>query len=82
MMLYEFKRLVPVIQEYIIHERGIELAKRKGRNRHMVLYFVDSFYVEVSYLPSTHNITMIRSFKTDTFLQPYLEQIDITCLLL
>lgn len=69
------------MQEYLVHDRGIELATRKTKDRYMVLYHVDSFYVEVSYRLNTRQVTMIRSFTTDTFLQPYLEQIDITFLL-
>ena len=81
MTLSEFKSLDASVQEYIIHDRAIALATRRGKDRQMALYYIDSFYVEVSYLPDTSEVTMIRSFKTDTLLQPYLEQIDITELL-
>lgn len=81
MTLSDFKLLDPVVQDYIVHDRGIELAVRKAKGRQMTLYHVDAFYVEVSYLPGSNTVTMIRSFRSDTLLQPYLEQIDITGLL-
>lgn len=81
MTLYEFKLLDPLLKEYVVHYRGIELGSRRAKDRQMTLYALADFYVEVSYIPDTTTVTMMRSFASDTLLQPYLEQIDITSLL-
>lgn len=81
MTLSEFKSMNGLIQEYLVDDRGIELATRQGRGRYMKLYHFDSFYVEITYVPCTKRIIMIRGFNNDTLLKPYLDQIDITGLL-
>ena len=71
----------PALKEHVVHDKGIVLGSRRAKDRQMTLYAIADFYVEVSYVPGTNTVTMMRSFATDTLLQPYLEQIDITGLL-
>ena len=80
MTLDEFTLLNEPAQAKTLLERGIFLTNRLYKNFSIILYQLDSFYVEVY-----HNIRFdimqgMRCFEDDDTLQPYLESIDISCL--
>ncbi len=60
---------------------GTYLGDRQDDNHSILLYEVDSFYVEVYYHKEFNNITRFRSFITTDLLEPYLRQIDLLQLL-
>lgn len=78
MTLYYFKQLSENGQLQVLEQKGVAIAYRKEQGRRMLLYSIDSFYVEVIH---TKKRMLVRSFSTDTLLQPYLEQIDLSELL-
>ena len=54
-------------------EHGTYLAARHTIN----LYHVGKFFVEVRYNPVTNCIDEVKSFKTRSCLEPYLEKIEV-----
>lgn len=73
----EFKLLDETLQEIIIAECGVLLATRDGLFHFILLYQVESFYVEVYYEQMEKKVVNIISFSSTELLDPYLGQIDI-----
>ena len=61
----------------IIRDQGTYLMTRKGRNGRISLYHLGLFFVEVWYDPEDIDIKMVRSFDCLTFLEPYLNKIQL-----
>jgi hypothetical protein len=61
----------------ILHQQGIYIGKRKHLNVCMVLYQLESFYVEIYYRKYRMYITNIEVFEDTVLLEPYLHQIDV-----
>ena len=81
MTLYEFKQLCINDQAQATWDDGIQIGFRQQEQEHMILYRLDSFYVEVRYHSVKNEVTAIKSFISDEPLQPYLDTIDISSLL-
>ena len=56
---------------------GVFLADREDGAFTILLYQIDSFYVEVFYDKEKNELKRFRSFLTLRLLDPYLDQIDI-----
>jgi hypothetical protein len=82
MKFAEFKTLDLYEQAGIICESGVMLAERSEDDNLVVLYAVESFYVEIFYRNADSEIIKFRSFQSVQFLEPYFEQIDIDPLVL
>lgn len=54
------------------------IAERKENIYNVLLYQVNSFYLEVWYSYNLMNIHTMRSFSNTNELEPYLEKIDIS----
>ena len=77
MTLYQFNSLKEVEKlRIILYLKPI--AKRTDEMYSYDLYAVDSFYIEITYAAADCTLIGLRSFKTITLLEPYLEQIDIS----
>ena len=81
MTLDEFTLLNETKQAETLLARGIFLTERLYKNFTIFLYQVDDFYVEVYHNLRFNVMQGMRSFQDDDALQPYLETIDISCLL-
>ena len=57
---------------------GEFIGDRSDEEHNILLYQVDSFYVEVYYHREYNTIRRFRSFSSTTQLEPYLNQIDIS----
>jgi hypothetical protein len=80
MTLDQFSILNESRQAETLLEHGIFLTRRLYKNFSIILYQLDSFYVEV-YHNMRYNVTQgLRCFEDDETLQPYLESIDISSL--
>ncbi|MFL5789540.1 MAG: hypothetical protein ACJ748_15880 [Flavisolibacter sp.] len=77
MTLKEFKKLPEWEQVDIIYEEGTYIGKRKAGALDILLYQVDSFYVELYYREYRRHILKINYFNSTTFLDPYLEQMNL-----
>ncbi len=77
MILYHFNSLDEKMQAEAIWEHGVHIADRIEGAFKLILYQIESFYVEVWYNPAENSILKFRSFSSTTPLEPYLEKIDI-----
>ena len=80
MTLDEFTLLPESRQAQTLLERGIFLTDRLYKNFSIILYQLDSFYVEVYHNLRFDIMQGMQCFEDDEALQPYLESIDISCL--
>lgn len=76
----EFSILPDTKQATALLERGVFVTERTYKNFTIFLYQVDSFYVEVYHNTRFNVMQGMRSFEADDTLEPYLEDIDISCL--
>jgi hypothetical protein len=77
MTLYEFKTLSDFEQAEAVWN-GTFIAHREDGFFRVLLYQIDSFYVEVYYHKTANVILRFRSFTTTRLLEPYLEKINIS----
>jgi hypothetical protein len=80
MTLYQFNALDETEQLEAIWEKGVKLADRQEAEFLYILYQIDKFYVEEK-IHQEHKIRHgFKSFASTSasFLQPYLDKIDIT----
>jgi hypothetical protein len=80
MTLDEFSCLDETHQAGILIDRGIFIAERHYKNFDIFLYEVDNFYVEIYHNLNFNAMQGMRCFKDADALEPYLEEIDISCL--
>lgn len=75
--LSDFRLLEDSVQADLVYEKGCYLGKRRAGICIILLYQVDSFYVEIFYIRYRRFIQQILCFQSTQFLDPYLEQIDV-----
>ena len=56
---------------------GVHIADQEDQEHSILLYQIDSFYVEVYYHKELNVIRRFKPFSSTEQLQPYLNQIDI-----
>jgi hypothetical protein len=77
MKLFDFKLLDDAEQIDLVYRQGVYIGKRKKGERHVLLYQVEGFYVELYYKKYRHSVTAIKSSASTAFLDPYLAQIEV-----
>lgn len=75
MKMKEFELLPEARQAAILYRQGVYIGKRKSGKRTVLLYQLESFYIEVSYLVYRRYISQITCSPSTDILNPYLEQI-------
>ena len=79
--LAEFNRLSRPAQLLTTWEHGYYLAARADAKTGLVkLYQVGALFVEIHFRNSS-DFDMLRAFQDPAYLQPYLDQVDLTALL-
>ena len=78
MTLYEFNALSEDEKAAVLWSKGDFVTERKENNFNILLYQVQSFYVEVFYSGNENKISRLRSFSSTEQLEPYLNNIDIS----
>lgn len=73
----EFEGLDRVEQLDYLQEEGVYVGKRKIVGNTILLYQVDTFYVELYYTKHRLSVKRIRCFQSMTLLDPYLDHIVI-----
>jgi hypothetical protein len=76
----EFSLLPETKQTEILLEKGVFVAERMYKNFTIFLYQVDQFYVELYHNLRYNVIQGMRSFEDQEALEPFLREIDISCL--
>ena len=77
MTLYEFNALDEMEQAQAVWN-AVHIGERWEEEHNILLYQVDSFYVEVYHHKEYNVIRRMRSFSSIAQLEPYLGSIDIT----
>jgi len=80
MKLTEFNLLDEIQQAEALLNYGVLIAERMYKEFRILLYQLHQFYVEVYYHNTFSMIQGFRGFEGTTALEPYLEEIDISCL--
>ena len=77
MTLFEFQ-LNPIPEQVaILYQQGVYIGKRKEEGLSILLYQLDSFYVEIVYKKYRRYVARTRCSGSTAFLDPYLEQINV-----
>ena len=79
--MYQFNCLDEVRQIEVVWSGGVLIGARQDGVCKILLYQIDSFYVEVYYQYFRGKMTKLKSFTDTDLLDPYLTMINITALL-
>jgi len=78
MDFYDFIRMDQEQREAAVWEQGTFIAVRISCGCSIVLYAMDKFFAEVVYLPDMNQVMLVRGFKSKSCLEPYLEMVDLS----
>lgn len=81
MTLQRFRALTQNKQNKKLLSEGVCIAERRIDEVQAFLFQIDGFYVEVFFNSEGAEILFSRSFEDLEELEPYLQSIDISCLL-
>jgi hypothetical protein len=77
MTQYQFSILSEEEQVAVLDQSGVQIGERPDLFYHIILYAIDSFYVEVYHHAHFNVPVRISSFTNVALLDPYLELMDI-----
>jgi hypothetical protein len=77
MTMYDFQLLPEQQQIETLYKVGVYIGKRREGVSIILLYQLESFYVEVVYRKYRSHIKQLHCFDSTESLDPYLEQIDV-----
>ena len=80
MRLTEFEELAEYAMIDVIKDHGVYIGKLKSKGKISILYQVEGFYVELTYIKYRHSIRNIRCFDSVEKIDPYLKQVDLEIL--
>lgn len=78
MKLHTFEQLQKDEQEEVVWQQGVLLDERTEKGFTILLFQIHAFYVEVFYNIYLNEIMRLKSFSSPTYLQPYLEKMDVS----
>lgn len=81
MTLSKFNKLSIEEQQKAVLINGVFLAERKDPPLRMMLYDMESFYVEVFFLSRYNKVAWFNAFQSTKKLEPYLQTIDVNSIL-
>ncbi|ANE52937.1 hypothetical protein [Flavisolibacter tropicus] len=81
MQLKEFSVLEQIAQQEMVLDDGIYLSSRLFMDYTVLLFQLNSFYVELFYPKDKDKCVIIKGFEDTHDLEPYLKRIDIAPLL-
>lgn len=81
MTLQQFRSCSKYVQQQMIKHQGVFLLERRSMDWNILLFQIDSFYVEVYYDRSTQKADLLKSFDDVDQLEPYLRKIDVLALM-
>ena len=79
MTLQHFNTLSEHKQHRKLLVNGTWLAERHTEDSNVLLFQLDTFYVEVYFTKQGDEIVHSHSFETTDELDPYLQDIDLSC---
>jgi hypothetical protein len=78
MTFQQFRSLPKDIQRNVVKHYGVFLFGRSGVGVNVILYQMESFYVEIYFDEKMSEVTRIRSFEDTRHLEPYLRMVDVS----
>lgn len=81
MQLQDFSVLEQIAQQEVVLDEGIYLSSRMHLDYTVLLFQLDSFYVELYYPKDKDKCVIIKGFENTDELEPYLKRINISPLL-
>jgi hypothetical protein len=78
MTFEQFRSLPKDMQRNVVKHYGVFLFGRTGVGVNVMLYQVESFYVEIYFDEKMSEATRIRSFEDTRHLEPYLRMVDVS----
>jgi hypothetical protein len=81
MTLSEYNQLNPSEQFEALYDHGIHIADRADDQYCIILFQLDSFYIELYFHIEQNELKKLRCFSNIDFIKPYLEEIDLSELL-
>jgi hypothetical protein len=81
MNMYQFNCLDEVRQIELLWSTGVLIGSRQEGFYKILLYQINSFYVEVFYKYFQGKMVKLKSFTDTDLLEPYITSINITSLL-
>lgn len=80
MTLQHFNKLSQHKKHRNLLVNGVWLADRQTEEATVLLFQLDSFYVEIFFSKQDDDITQSNCFDSVDYLDPYLEDIDLSCI--
>jgi len=77
MTMDRFQLLSQKEQIAMLYQQGVYIGKKKAGAATMLLYQLESFYIEITYASYRRLIRTIKYSDSTSVLDPYLEQIPI-----
>jgi hypothetical protein len=81
MTLAQFNKLKIEEQQKAVLINGVFLGERKDPPLRMMLYDMESFYVEVFFLSRYNKVAWFNGFQSTKKLEPYMQKIDVSSIL-
>lgn len=75
----EFERLSESHQVDILYHDGVYIGKQKGFCSTLLLFQLESFYVEIDYLVYRMKIYSIECFASTSSVDPYYRRLNYLC---
>lgn len=73
----DFELLNKEEQIEVMYQKAVYLGKRRSGKTTILLYQLESFYIEIYYLKYRQIIRKIHCFDSTDYLGPYLEKVDV-----
>jgi hypothetical protein len=73
-----FNTLNQGVQQKLLLRKSVFLSERQTDDFVILLFQLESFYVEIYYLKESDEIVFIKCFECTDDLEPYLEKINIS----
>jgi hypothetical protein len=81
MELYDFNHYQLAHRAALVGEQGQFLAVRQSGDCRVCLYTMGNFWAEVWYQAENNQIALVRGFKSQACLEPYLVLVDLSDLM-
>ncbi|HEU0111436.1 MAG TPA: hypothetical protein VFQ73_11190 [Flavisolibacter sp.] len=81
MTLQQFRSCSNYVQQQLLRHQAVFLSERRSMDWNILLFQLESFYVEVYYERKTQKVELIKSFDDMDQLDPYLRKIDVLALM-
>ncbi|MEO6453156.1 MAG: hypothetical protein ABIN97_03745 [Ginsengibacter sp.] len=78
MTLCEYNYLDQTAQFETLYNHGIHISDRADTEHCIILFQLHSFYVELYFHIEHNSLKKFRSFSNMDYIKPYLEQIDLS----